>query len=78
MLIEKVLQEAHVNYIVYSKPLQLFIFSSDYRPTRVFWQDGPILWVHFQASPSKVAVAYHQALVSLLFKAVKASVLTFG
>lgn len=42
-LIEKALQQAHIHYIDYSKLLQLLVFSSDCGPTRIFWQEGPIL-----------------------------------
>ena len=76
-LIERALQQAHIHYIDYSKlyncPFSVLIVDH-----RNLLAGGSYIIVHFQASPSKVVGAYHQALVSLLFKAVKTSVLTFG
>lgn len=44
----------------------------------VFWQEGPILWVHSQASQSKIVVSYPQAMITLLLKVQKVCLQTFG
>lgn len=70
-LLQDALEKAHLNYIDYNKPFSLIIFASSHSPTGLFWQNGPLLWVHSQVSPAKVVMAYYQAVVQLLFKAQK-------
>lgn len=77
-LVQRALEEAHLNYIDYSRPLLFLIFVSAYSPTGLFWQDGPLMWVYLQASPAKIVMAYPQAIAQLLFKAQRISLQTFG
>lgn len=77
-LVQWALEEAHLNYIDYSRPLLFLIFVSAYSPTGLFWQDGPLTWVYLQASPAKIVMAYPQAVAQLLFKSQKITLQTFG
>lgn len=45
-LVKQQLAEVYLNYIDYCQPLLLLIFCTALQPTAVFWQEGPILWVH--------------------------------
>lgn len=76
--VQEALERAHVNYIDLSQPLLLLVFCYAHSPTGVFWQTGPILWIHSPATPTKKITPYFQAVVQLLFKGLKMSVQTFG
>lgn len=77
-LVEEKLSSAHVNYVDYSQPLLLLIFPSQHSPTGVFWQHGPILWVHEHASPAKAVVSYPSSVLHIIQKAYKHSIQIFG
>ncbi|MGE9715084.1 hypothetical protein ACQP3F_26025, partial [Escherichia coli] len=77
-MIKTALEGAHLDYIDYAQLLKLIVFCSAHAPTGVFWQESPILWVHYQASLSKSVVSYPQAIVTPLFKAQKVALQTFG
>lgn len=48
------LERAHLRRLDYAHPFYFMIFSSQFSPTGVFWQGGPIYWLHLPASPKKV------------------------
>lgn len=77
-LVQDALEKAHLNYIDYNKPFSLIIFASSHSSTGIFWQDGPLLWVHSQISPAKVVMAYYQAVMQLRLKLKKMSIQVFG
>ena len=52
--VEKALQKAQLQRIDESQPFDLCVFKTAQLPTAVLWQNGPLLWVHPNASPAKI------------------------
>lgn len=47
-------------------------------PTAVLWQNGPLLWIHPNASPAKIIDWYPNAIAQLALRGIKAAVTHFG
>ena len=47
-------------------------------PTAVLWQNGPLLWVHPNASPAKIIEWYPNAVAQLALPGIKAAITHFG
>ena len=47
-------------------------------PTAVLWQNGPLLWIHPNASPAKVIDWYPDAVASLAIRGIKLAISHFG
>lgn len=65
-LIETALQEMQVMQVDYSQSLLFIVLPSKLTPTGVFWQTGPIYWVHLPASPSRVLIPFHDLVIQLV------------
>lgn len=50
---EKSIQEQHVTYIDYSKPLEAYILATKHTPTAILWQEGPLRWIHLPVSAQR-------------------------
>ena len=74
----RAVENAHPRRIDYDQSLVLVVLSSHFSPTAVFWQEGPIYWIHLTASPKKVVSPYYELVLQLLWKAQKFSIQTFG
>ena len=72
------IERVHLQQINYDQSLNFVVLASNFAPTGVFWQDGPILWVHMPASPARVVTPYYEAILQLLWKAKKVAAQTFG
>lgn len=77
-LVQHAIQNARVSYVDYKAPMRLLVFPSNHAPTAVFWQTGPIYWVHSPASTGQIVQSYPTAVISLLYKACKISLQIFG
>ena len=53
-LVETALEKVHLDRIDLAKPLSFIVLATNKLPTGVFWQKGPILWVHMNYAPNKV------------------------
>ena len=54
------------------------VFKTAQLPTAVLWQDGPLLWIHPNASPARVIDWYPNAVAQLALRGLKAAVTHFG
>ena len=70
-LLMQTIEEVHLQRVDYDKPIQLLMLTSHFAPTGVFWQSGPIRWVHMPTSPSRVVMPYYELVLKLLWKARK-------
>ena len=77
-VVENALQNAQLQRIEESQPFNLCVFKTAQLPTAVLWQDGPLLWIHPNASPAKVIDWYPNAVVQLALHGLKAAVTHFG
>ena len=50
------IERVHLQQINYDQTLNSVILASNFAPTGVFWQYGPILWVYMPASPARVVI----------------------
>ena len=64
-IVENALQEAQLQRIDESQPFDLCVFKTAQLPTAVLWQNGPLLWVHPNASPTKIIDWYPNAVAQL-------------
>ena len=60
--VEKALQDAQLQHFDESKSFELCILKTAQLPTAVLWQNGPLLWVHPNASPAKIIEWYPNAV----------------
>ena len=76
--VEKALQKAQLQRIDESQPFDLCVFKTAQLPTAVLWQNGPLLWVHPNASPAKIIDWYPNAVAQLALRGIKAAITYFG
>lgn len=72
------LEEVHLNYIDYSRPLLFLIFVSAHSPTGIFLAEWHFNVGLFTSFACKNSGGYPQDIAQLLFKAWKISLQTFG
>ena len=77
-VVENALQNAQLQRIEESQPFDLCVFKTAQLPTAVLWQDGPLLWIHPNASPARVIDWYPNAVAQLALHGLKAAVTHFG
>ena len=77
-VVENALQNAQLRCIEESQPFDLCVFKTAQLPTAVLWQDGPLLWIHPNASPARVIDWYPNAIAQLALRGLKAAVTHFG
>ena len=77
-VVENALQNAQLQRIEESQPFDLCVFKTAQLPTAVLWQDGPLLWIHPNASPARVIDWYPNAVAQLALRGLKAAVTHFG
>lgn len=76
--VEEAISQAQLMRIDYSLPVQLCVMGTRGLPTAVIWQNGPLCWVHPQASPAKVIDWYPAAVAQLALKGVRMTIEFFG
>lgn len=76
--VEQAISKAQLQWLDYNKPFQLCVFHTRNLPTAALWQDGPVLWIHPNASPVKNILWYPSAVADLAAKGLKLSVEHFG
>lgn len=77
-VVESALQDAQLQHIDETKPFDLCVFKTMLLPTAVLWQDGPLLWIHPNASPAKIIDWYPDAVAQLALRGLKAGITHFG
>ena len=77
-VVENALQNAQLQRIEESQPFNLCVFKTAQLPTAVLWQDGPLLWIHPNASPARVIDWYPNTVAQLALHGLKAAVTHFG
>ena len=77
-VVENALQNAQLQRIEESQPFNLCVFKTAQLPTAVLWQDGPLLWIHPNASLARVIDWYPNAVAQLALRGLKAAVTHFG
>lgn len=77
-LVEEAIQKQGVSFISYEAPLLFVICATAHAPTGVFWQRGPILWVHLPVSPPKVLAPYTSLVAELILSGREQSRQFFG
>lgn len=76
--VEKTLSEAQLVRIQPDEPFELCVLQTAKLPTAVLWQNGPLLWIHPQASPAKTIEWYPSAVARLAMRGLKVAVTHFG
>jgi hypothetical protein len=76
--VEKALKEAQLQRIDESKSFELCVLKTAQLPTAVLWKNGPLLWVHPNASPAKIIEWYPNAIAQLALWGIKAAITHFG
>lgn len=76
--VEDALQGAQLQRIDQSQPFVLCVMKTVQLPTAVLWQNGPLLWVHPNASPAKIIDWYPNAVAQLALRGIKAAITHFG
>jgi hypothetical protein len=76
--VESALQKDQLQRIDESQPFNLCIFKTAQLPTAVLWQNGPLLWVHPNASPAKIIDWYPNVVAQLVLRGIKAAITHFG
>ena len=77
-VVENALQNVQLWRIEESQPFDLCVFKTAQLPTAVLEQDGPLLWIHPNASPARVIDWYPNAVAQLALHGLKAAVTHFG
>lgn len=76
--VENALQDAQLQRIDETKLFDLCVFKTMQLPTAVLWQDGPLLWIHPNASPAKIIDWYPDVVAQLALRGLKAAITHFG
>ena len=76
--VEKALQDAQLQHIDESKSFELCVLKTAQLLTAVLWQNGPLLWVHPNASPAKIIEWHPNAVAQLALRGIKAAITHFG
>lgn len=77
-VVESALQDTQLQRIDETKPFDLCVFKTMQLPTAVLWQNGPLLWIHPNASPAKIIEWYPDAVAQLTLRGLKAAITHFG
>ena len=73
--IKQAITKAQLYRLQPQEPFDLCILQTTVLPTAVLWQQGPLIWIHPQASPAKTIEYYPTAVVKL---ALKTALIYFG
>lgn len=65
-IVEMAIQNQGVNFVSYKDPLLFVVCATSHTPTGVFWQQGPLLWIHLPASPTKILETYAILVTKLI------------
>lgn len=76
--VEQAITEAQLVRLQLQEPFDLCIFQTALLPTAVLWQQGPLIWIHPQASPTKTVEYYPSAVAKLALKGLKTAIIHFG
>ncbi|VTJ73179.1 Hypothetical predicted protein [Marmota monax] len=77
-IIETYMENMHLDRIDISLPLLFIVLPTKNIPTGVFWQEGPLLWIHLSYSPNTILTRYPEAVGQLILKGIKAAKGVFG
>lgn len=77
-LVNQAIQAQGVSFIQYDKPLSYVVCATSHSPIGVFWQTGPLLWVHLPASPPRVLMPYPSLVAKLIIMGLSQSKQFFG
>ena len=75
---EKAINEAQLLRLNPEVPFELCLLPTDKLPTAVLWQNGPLLWIHPQASPAWTIECYPSAVAKLALRGLKTALTHFG
>lgn len=64
--VETAIGQQFVTFIDYAKPLLLVICATPHTPTGVFWQTGPLMWIHLPSTPKKIIMPYYAIVAELI------------
>lgn len=76
--VETVINNARLTRIDPCTPFCLCVLPTFRQPTAVIWQEGPLLWVHAHASPSKTIEHYPTAVASIALQGIKVATTHFA
>ena len=75
---EQALRQSQVLRLDYAKSWQLILLPTAVAPTGMFWQNGPLEWMHLPATAKKVVAPYPGLVASLIVKVRKRSIELVG
>lgn len=77
--VENAIMGHHIGYLCPDQTLYLIIFSTEFSPTGLLWQEPvPLLWVHLPMAKRKVLPIYPLLVYNLIIMGIKSAVKYFG
>lgn len=77
--VEAAIISQHIGYFSPTQPLHLIVFSTEFSPTALLWQDPvPLLWIHLPVAKRKVLPTYPLLVCQLIILGLKTSTRYFG
>lgn len=77
-VVENALQDAQLKRVDKTKAFDLCVIKTKHLPTAVLWQGGSLVWVHPNASPTKIIKWYPDAVAQLALRGLKTAITYFG
>lgn len=63
--VEDMIATQFLERIDYNKTWSYLILSTPFLPTGLFWQDGPLEWLHLPSTRKRVITTYYEAVATL-------------
>lgn len=64
--VEDMIATQFLERIDYNKTWSYLILSTPFLPTGLFWQDGPLEWLHLPSTRKRVITTYYEAVATLI------------
>lgn len=64
--VEKAINNQQLKRLNYTRPWDLVILETTYKPTGCLWQEGPLDWLHLPNSAKKVVTAYTSLVAEVI------------
>ncbi|KAL6084383.1 hypothetical protein STEG23_022625 [Scotinomys teguina] len=77
--VEEAILQQHTGYYSPASPLYFIVFSTEYAPTGLLWQEKvPLIWVHLPVTGRKILSSYPSLVCQLMMLGMKQSTRCFG
>uniref|UniRef100_A0A5F8GC37 Uncharacterized protein n=1 Tax=Monodelphis domestica TaxID=13616 RepID=A0A5F8GC37_MONDO len=77
--VEQAIARQNIGYFSPKDPLYLIIFSTEFSPTGLLWQDpSPLIWLHLPLASRKILIPYPDLVAQLIMMGVRLATRHFG